>query len=296
MTQSPVHVGVELGGTKIVVGASASGAVLMHRQVIATGAPEPTLASVRRSVARLMEGHDVLAIGVASFGPVDLRPHSETYGQIMATPKPAWSGVDVLSSITVDGVATTIDTDVNAAVLAERRWGAASSDNVAYLTVGTGIGGAIWSGGGVIRGANHSEVGHLRVPRHPDDDFIGICPFHGVCLEGMASGTAMQERWGKPADDLGEETASALELEAWYLAHAVATLCAAVPVEQVIIGGGVSKMPGLHSAISSALPIASGGYPFVPFAENGPQILAPGLGDDAGVIGAIELGRIVASE
>ncbi|MEN8239352.1 MAG: ROK family protein, partial [Actinomycetota bacterium] len=169
------------------------------------------------------------------------------------------------------------------------------SENVAYYTVGTGIGGALWSAGGVLRGANHSEIGHVRVPRHPDDEFGGSCPFHGDCLEGMASGTAIRDRWGVPADAPGVNAVAMLDLEAWYLAHAVATMCAVIPVEQVIIGGGVAKMAGFHASVADALVSASGGYPAVPFASGGPAVLPPGLGDDAGVIGAIELARAIAA-
>ena len=293
MTQGAVHVGIELGGTKIVVGASDHTTELFYREVIATGDPDVTLVAVTESLDRVLDRHLVQAIGIAAFGPIDLRPESETYGRMLSTPKPGWSGVDILAEIAVDGVPTVIDTDVNAAMLAEHTWGPSASESAAYITVGTGIGGAVWSNGGVLRGANHSEIGHLRVPRHPDDEFSGSCPFHRDCLEGMASGTAVQERWGEAADALGATTAAALRFESWYLAHAIASLCAVIPVDQVIIGGGVSKIPGFHAAVSGMLPEASGGYPAVPFSSDGPLVLPPGLGDDAGVIGAIEIARTI---
>jgi len=293
MNETSVHVGVELGGTKVVVGASAEGPDLIYREVVPTTDPESTLAAVRRSIQFVMDGCRVLAIGIASFGPIDVRPGSSTYGVMLQTPKPGWTGTNVLAGITPSDLPTALDTDVAAAMLAEHMWGAGTSDNSAYFTVGTGIGAALWSDGGVLHGANHSEIGHVRVPRHPDDDFSGSCPFHGDCLEGMASGTAIRERWGTSAEALGSSAADALRFESWYLAHAIASLCAVVPVDQVIIGGGVSKMPGFHGVISGMLPEASGGYPPVPFAIGGPQVLPPGLGDDAGVIGAIELGRTI---
>lgn len=146
--------------------------------------------------------------------------------------------------------------------------------------------------GVVLHGANHPEIGHIRVPRHKDDHHMSSCPFHEDCLEGMASGTAVRERWGARAEDLSHPTVSATKLEAWYLARGIAGLCAIIPVELVIIGGGVSKFPGLHDEVARALEEASGAYPPVPFAEGGPTIVAPGLGDDAGVIGAIEFARI----
>lgn len=286
-----MYVGVELGGTKIVVGASAENPTLASRAVIETRDPVATFDAVRESIAIVADHNDVAGIGIASFGPIDLRIGSATYGTMMPTPKPGWSGVDVLAGLGVERVPSIIDTDVNAAMLAEQVWGVGARENVVYFTVGTGIGGSVWSGGGVLHGANHSEIGHIRVPRHPDDDFPGSCPFHGDCLEGMASGTAIQLRWGVSADSLGANDAAALELEAWYLAHAIACLCAVIPVEQVIIGGGVSKMAGFHASVSAVLPRASHGYPAVPFASGGPEVVAPGLGDDAGVVGAIELAR-----
>ena len=296
MNRSAVHVGVELGGTKVVVGASDIGSDLLHRDVTATVDPEATLAAVRELVDQVNDHHYIVSLGIASFGPIDLRPDSLTYGTMLATPKPEWSGVDILAGLAIPGVSSAIDTDVNAAMIAERVWGVGTSANTAYLTVGTGIGGAVWSGGGVLHGANHSEIGHVRVPRHPEDDFPGSCPFHGDCLEGMASGTAIRERWGEAADALTTARTTAIAFESWYLAHAVASLCSVIPLDQVIIGGGVSKMPGFHASISQILLQASGGYPAIPFASGGPQIVPPGLGDDAGVVGAIEIARAIPTE
>jgi fructokinase len=294
MNNTSVHVGVELGGTKVVVGASTAGSDLVYRSVVPTTDPESTLAAVRQSIEHVTNDHRVLAVGIASFGPIDIQPGSSTYGVMLPTPKPGWTGVNVLAGIAHHDVPSVLDTDVAAAMLAEHVWGAATSDNAAYFTVGTGIGAAIWSGGGVLHGANHSEIGHIRVPRNPEDVFPGSCPFHGDCLEGMASGTAIRERWGRSAEVLGNQERAALDLESWYLAHAIAGLCAVIPVEQVVIGGGVAKLPDFHERVSGMLSGASGGYPAVPFATGGPEILPPELGDDAGVIGAIELGRRLA--
>jgi len=294
MSEATFHVGVELGGTKAIVAASTGGRYLSAKRRIPTTAPEPTLAAIREAISEVSDGHVPHSLGIASFGPIDLRPSSRTFGELISTPKAGWSGTNVISSLSLrPEVAVNLDTDVNAAVLGERVWGAATSGNVAYVTVGTGIGGAIWSNGAIVRGANHSEIGHLRVPRHPDDSYTGSCRYHNDCLEGMASGTALEERWGKPAESLGDDMAPAVTIEAWYLAHGVASMSAVVPVSQVIVGGGVSKMPGLHEAVSAALPGVSNRYPPVPFAEGGPEILAPGLGDDSGVVGAIELARLL---
>lgn len=292
MTSKRVHVGVEFGGTKIVVGVSRGGAGLTSRTSLLTRDPDATFADLRTAIETLVDDQRLVGIGVAAFGPIDLRRESPTYGTMLATPKKDWSGIEVLGRIRRTWtVPIALDTDVNAAALGEHAWGSGTADSFVYLTVGTGVGGGIWSDGHVLRGANHSEIGHVRIPRHPQDSFEGSCPFHGDCLEGMASGTAMRQRWAVPAKELGPHFDDALEFESWYLAHGIAALCAVIPVQQVIIGGGVGKMEGLHAAVADRLGTASGRYPAVPFAEGGPQILGPGLGDNAGVVGAIELAR-----
>jgi len=294
MSEPTFHIGVELGGTKAIVAASTGGRELRARRRIPTTTPGPTLAAIRDAISEVSSGQVPEGIGIASFGPIDLRPSSRTFGQLISTPKAGWSGTNVITSLSLPpDIAVNLDTDVNAAVLGEHSWGTGTSRNVAYVTVGTGIGGGIWSNGAIVRGANHSEIGHLRVPRHPDDNHPGSCPYHGDCLEGMASGTALSERWGRPAESLGGEMTKAVAIEAWYLAHGIASVSAVIPVSQVIIGGGVSKMDGLHEAVSAVLPSVTDGYPPVPFAEGGPEILAPGLGDDSGVVGAIELARLL---
>lgn len=291
--QPHVDIGVELGGTKIVVGASPGGRELFDRIRIPTADPSSTLSAVRDAISSLAGDTPIAAIGIGSFGPLDLRRDSQTFGTILRTPKPGWSNVDVGAGILgVREVPVAISTDVAAALRAEHRWGAANTATAAYATVGTGLGVALWSHGRIIEGLNHSEIGHIRVPRHPTDTFAGLCPYHGDCLEGMASGPAIAARWGVPGESLGADTfAAALDLEGWYLAHGIAGMCAVVPVETVVLGGGVAHMAGLHDAVGAALVQASGLYPPIPFAEGGPRIVPPGLGDDAGVLGAIELAR-----
>ncbi len=293
-----VLVGVELGGTKMVVASSADGVVLDHRAELATTDPDSTLSAVREAVVSVADGRPVEAIGIASFGPLDLRESSERFGHLVDTPKPGWSGVDVVGGVMSDfDIPFMIDTDVNAAVIAETIHGAGRGfSHVAYLTVGTGVGGGIWSNGRVLHGANHPEIGHIRVPKHPEDHHVSSCPFHADCLEGMASGTAVRERWGRSAENLEHLAPSAVRLEAWYLARGVAGMCAVVPVDVVVIGGGISKLPDLHHEITKSLEDASGMYPPIPFAEGGPDIVEPELGDDAGVRGAIELAKNAMSE
>ena len=288
-----LDIGVELGGTKIVVGSSSGGRTLDGRTRIPTTEPEPTLAAIRAAITELSGSADVAAIGIGSFGPLDLRHGSVHFGSIVRTPKPGWSGIDVITGVMGDlDVPVAIDTDVAAALRSEHRWGAAGTATAAYATVGTGLGVALWSHGRIVDRLNHSEIGHIRVPRHRSDDFEGVCPYHGDCLEGMASGPAIEARWGAPGHMLeGETLMAARDLEAWYLAHGIAGMGAVVPVETVVLGGGVSHMEGLHAAVSVALPDAAGRYPPIPFAEGGPKVVPPDLGDDAGVLGAIDLAR-----
>lgn len=294
VANAQVDVGVELGGTKIVVGSSPGGRELSGRTRIETEDPESTLAAVRRAIEELAADAAISAIGIGSFGPLDLRADSSAFGTIVRTPKAGWSGVDVVRGIMGDSnIPVALDTDVGAALRAEHRWGAADTSTAAYATIGTGLGVALWSRGRIVEGLNHSEIGHIRVPRHETDTFAGVCPYHGDCLEGMASGPAIAARWGAPAHSLPPEFfESARDLEAWYLAHGIASMGAVVPVETVVLGGGVAHMKGLHAAVSDALDEASGLYPPIPFAEGGPRVVPPGLGDDAGVLGAIELARV----
>lgn len=287
-----VDVGIELGGTKVIVAASTHGVDLVDREQVETSEPIATFAAIRAAIASVSAGYPVRSMGIASFGPIDLRQRSPSRGTILSTPKPDWSDVNVLTGIAKGfGIPVGLDTDVNAAVRAEAVWGGHNESAIAYLTVGTGIGGGIWVDGTVVNGSNHPEIGHLRVSLHPEDDFAGSCRFHPDCLEGRASGTAIRARWGAPAEALGERSCDVIRLESWYLARGVAALCSVVPVEKVIVGGGVSHLDGLHASVADALEGASGGYPPIPFAFGGPVISAPTLGENAGVLGAIAVGR-----
>ncbi len=296
--RSEALVGIELGGTKIVVASSIDGSTLDRRVEFPTSEPVRTLREIRDAAMSVARQRPIEAIGIASFGPLDLRQSSDRFGHLFDTPKPGWSGVDVVGGIMSDiDVPSAVDTDVNAAVRAEATVGAGQNfSHVAYLTVGTGIGGGIWTDNRVLHGANHPEIGHIRVPRHPGDQHKSSCPFHRDCLEGMASGTAVRQRWGTSGESLGHLAPSATKLLAWYLASGISGLCTVVPVDIVVVGGGISKLPSIHDEIAAALQEASALYPPVPFAEGGPAIVPPALGDDAGVLGAIELAKGAKSE
>jgi fructokinase len=276
--------GIELGGTKTVVGIGTAAGELIEEIRYPTSGPEETLA---RAVDWLAARGNPARIGIAAFGPVGIVGGRPSYGKILATPKAGWEGFSIIDALATAFPAAelVLDTDVNAAALAEARIGAAAGlDDVAYITIGTGIGAGILSGGHLVHGALHPEFGHLKVPRRAGDDFAGVCPFHGDCLEGMASGPAIAQRWGKPADQLPAEH-PAWDLQAWYLAQGVLALLAIVSPSRVIVGGGVSQAEGLHDKINEKLLELAAGY-FPPLL-GGAYVVAPELGQEAGIRGAL---------
>lgn len=208
---------------------------------------------------------------------------------MLPTPKAHWSGFSITGHLreAFPGLEITLETDVNAACLAEARIGAAAGlDNVAYITIGTGIGAGVLCDGRLLHGALHPEFGHVLPPRKPGDDFEGTCPFHGTCLEGMASGPSIEKRWGRTGGELPTDH-PAWDTEAWYLAHGIQSLLAIAPPEKVIIGGGVSQVEGLHEKTEKLLLELAAGY--FPALKNSPYVVPPKLGQEAGIIGALML-------
>jgi fructokinase len=261
--------GIEAGGTKWVCAVGSGPEDAVDSVVFPTGAPDETIA---RAV-EFLGGFDLDAVGIGSFGPIDLRR-----GTITTTPKPGWSGTDLVSVFAAAfDVPIGFDTDVNAAALGEHRWGAAAGlDTFVYITVGTGIGGGAMVNGRLAHGLLHPEIGHMRVPHDRErDPFTGICPYHGDCFEGLASGEAMKARGQSP-----------IELEAEYLALGILNVISVLSPERVILGGGVMNEPGLLELIQRRLPELAAGY------FELPDLVAPGLGDRAGVLGALELARL----
>jgi fructokinase len=280
---------MELGGTKTLVAVGGSDGTLAEEFRFLTTTPQETL---RRAVEWFFEKGFPEAIGIAAFGPVRIDPKAADWGTMLATPKPGWSGFSIIAPLLTafPGAEITLETDVSAACLAESRIGAAAGlGNVAYITVGTGIGAGILCDGRLLQGALHPEFGHIRLPRRRGDDFAGICPFHGDCLEGMASGPAIEKRWGKPAHELPADH-PAWETEAWYLAHGIIGLLSISPPERVVIGGGVSQTEGLHEKTDTLVRELAGGY--FPAVNQAPYVVAPKLGQQAGIRGALMLTRL----
>jgi fructokinase len=278
--------GIELGGTKTVVAIGTESGRIIEEYRFPTTLPEETLAVATHWLAQRGKPE---RIGIAAFGPIGVVPGRENYGQVLATPKPGWAGFSLIGYLAkaFPAAKLTLDTDVNAAALAEAKIGAAIGlDDVVYITIGTGIGGGILSAGRLIHGALHPEFGHLKVPHQPGDDFAGVCPFHGDCLEGLASGPAIAARWGQPAHELPADH-PAWDTQAWYLAQGILALLAIVSPSRVIVGGGVSQAAGLHAKINAQLIELAAGY--FPPALVPDYVVPPALGQEAGICGAFLL-------
>lgn len=277
---------MELGGTKTVVAVGESDGTLIEEFRFPTTRPEETF---RTAVEWFSAKGTPTAMGVAAFGPVQINEKADNWGDMLPTPKPNWSGFSITKPLleAFPEIKLTLETDVNAACLAEAKIGAAMGlENVVYITIGTGIGAGILCDGRLVHGALHPEFGHLFTPLKDGDDFAGTCRFHGNCLEGMACGPAIEQRWGSAGGDLPEDH-EAWDTEAWYLAHGIQSLLAICPPERVVIGGGVSQAPGLHEKTEKLLVRLAAGY--FPALESLPYVVPPLLGQEAGIRGALML-------
>ena len=286
--------GIEAGGTKFVCVVGTGPDDIRAKARVPTTSPDETLDGVLRFFRAQAAQHGPLtAIGIGSFGPVDLNPASPRWGFITSTPKPGWASTDVAGPFRREfAVPVAFDTDVNAAALGEWRYGAAQGlDTFLYLTVGTGIGGGGLVGGRVMHGLVHPEMGHVRVPHDLSaDPFPGVCPFHGDCLEGLASGSAMAERWGQSADTLPVEH-PAWALEARYLALALQGFVCTLSPERIVMGGGVMDHSQLLPRVRRQLKALLNGYIQAPevLDDMDGYVVAPALGHQSGVIGALVL-------
>jgi len=262
---------------------------IVAREQIATEDPGLTLAAIEQVLGGWQAEHHFAALGIGSFGPLDLDPTSPEFGRMTSTPKPGWAGAPVLARLSqAAGVATSIDTDVNGAALAEMRWGSGRGmEDFAYITVGTGVGVGLIVNGQPTRGFAHCELGHIRVQRLPGDDWVGSCPFHGDCVEGLVSGPALRARTGRDPAELAPDD-PAWEAVAWSLAQLCHTIvCAAAPRAIAIGGGVVDSNAHLHARIEEMLEQSLNGYMQLP--TGAPYVRAPELGRNAGPLGAIAL-------
>lgn len=297
---SPYVGGIEAGGTKFVCAVGTGPDDVRAEARFPTTTPEETVA---RAVAFFREQEKIhgrpAAIGIASFGPLDPNPASPTFGYITSTPKPRWANIDLAGAIrSALGVPVGFDTDVNIAGLGEWRWGAAQGlSNFIYLTVGTGIGGGVLIDGKPVHGLVHPELGHILIPHdRAADPYEGFCPYHGDCLEGMAAGPAIGQRWGCPAVELPPDH-PAWDLEAHYLALALQMFICTLSPERIVLGGGVMEQMQLFPLVRRKVIACLNGYIQSPsiLSHIDDYIVPPGLGNRAGVLGAFAQAQQVAA-
>lgn len=271
---------LEAGGTKFRAAIFSDEITIVDQRWIPTTTPDETLGAVEAFFA----GHDgISALGIASFGPLVVDRSSSKFGAIAATPKPGWTDAPLLRRLAdTMGVPVDIQTDVEAAAVAEWRHGQGQGySRVGYVTVGTGIGAALAIDGVPFRGRSHTEMGHIPVKRHPDDTYAGRCPFHADCLEGMAAGPAIGERWNADPKTLAERD-DVWDMEAFYLAQLVRVYALTFAPDVVLFGGGVGTQAHLDDRIRKAAEVDLAGYAV----DGPPKVVTAGLGEDAGLIGA----------
>ncbi len=281
----PIYGLLEAGGTKFVLGVATGRDDIRATTRIPTTSPAETIGA---TLEWFSTQGQLTHIGIATFGPVGLDRSSSDWGHILETPKLGWSGTDLVGPVQKRfACPVAIDTDVNAVALAESIWGAGQGQHsVIYFTVGTGIGGGAVIGDRILQGQSHPEMGHIRVPRHRDDvNFSGVCPFHGDCLEGLASGPAIIARWGHSLSDL-PDTHPAHEIIAFYLAQASVTMQAIFEPGRIIFGGGVMHTPGLIERVRGQASQLAAGY----FRSKSEEVISgASLGVNAGLLGALSL-------
>jgi fructokinase len=288
---------IEAGGTKFVC-AVGTGPSDLETVQIPTTSPQDTIAAAV-TFLRIRAGGQLQAVGIASFGPIDLHAGSPTFGHITSTPKREWRNFDLAGTVRQAlGVPVGFDTDVNGAALGEARWGAGRGlSDFVYLTVGTGIGGGAVAGGRMVHGLIHPEMGHVRVPHDTArDPYAGVCPYHGDCLEGLASGPALEARWGRPAGELPPDH-PAWALEAHYLALGLANYVCILSPQRIVLGGGVMQQPHLFAPIRKELVRLLNGYIQAPeiLERTEEFIVPPLLGSRAGVLGGLVLAEQAAA-
>ncbi len=275
---------IEAGGTKFVCAVGDEKGNIVERIQIPTTVPEETIPRV----VEFFRKYQVDAIGIGSFGPIDVNQDSPTYGYITSTPKIGWENYPFVHALKDEfHVPVGFNTDVNGSALGEATFGAAKGlDSCLYITVGTGIGAGAIVKGQLLQGLSHPEMGHILVRRHPNDSYQGKCPYHQDCLEGLASGPAIEERWGAKGAELVERT-EVWDLEGYYLAQAIMQYILIVSPKKIILGGGVSQQEQVYTSIHKYLPELINGYVSLPDLSS--YIVRPGLEDDAGIVGALML-------
>ncbi|MBR6526922.1 MAG: ROK family protein [Lachnospiraceae bacterium] len=281
--------GLEARGSKMICAVGTEDGVLLDQTIIPTRGPKETM----EDVIAYFRDKEIEALGIASFGPVDIHKNSDTYGYILDTPKEAWQHFNLLGTIRdALQVPVELETDMNGACLGELTFGCAKGlDSVVYVSIGTGIGAGIAVNGQLLHGMIHPEAGHMLLRRHPRDGYEGSCPFHATCFEGLASGPAIEERWGRPAEEL-HNNATVWEMESHYIAQAMVNLILIMSPRVIILGGGVMKNEALFPMIRKRVKKILNGYLNTDEMEDLDKYIVPAsLKGNQGVMGCIELAR-----
>jgi len=278
---------LEAGGTKMVCAVGNEKGEIFERISIPTETPDITMPKI----VEYFQGKGIEALGIGCFGPIDLNRDSETYGYITTTPKLAWSNYNIVG-VLKDALRIPVgfDTDVNGSMLGEATWGCAQGLECSmYITIGTGIGAGIIANGKLLHGMLHPEAGHLLMRRYPDDTYEGKCPYHKTCLEGMAAGPAIEDRWGKKGVELTDRK-EVWEMEAYYIAQALVDYIMVLSPQKIILGGGVMHQEHMMPLVLKELKEQLGGYIQTKEIENlAEYIVLPSLDDNQGIMGALKL-------
>ncbi|SFG42593.1 ROK family protein [Oribacterium sp. WCC10] len=278
---------LEAGGTKMVLAIGDENGEILEQTSIPTVSPEETIPEI----IAWFKDKNIEALGIAAFGPIDLNRDSETYGSFTTTPKLKWADYNIVKAFRdALGVPVGFDTDVNGSLLGEVTYGQAKGlTDAVYITIGTGVGAGVMSNGKLVHGMLHPELGHIKLVPHPDDSYKGHCPYHGNCLEGMAAGPAIEERYGKKAIELKDDE-KVWDIEAYYIAQALSNIILMMSPQIIILGGGVMHQTQLFPLIRKKTAEMLNGYIKTKQMENLDHYIVPAsLNDNQGIMGCIKL-------
>ena len=281
---------LEAGGTKMVLAVGNENGEILDRISIPTETPVITVPKI----IAYFKNKNIEALGIGSFGPVDLDKESKTFGYITSTPKLAWANYDIVGEIKKElRIPVGFDTDVNAAALGEATWGSIKGlSSGIYITVGTGIGVGVYMNGSLLHGMLHPEAGHVLLSKHSSDTFEGVCPYHPNCMEGLASGPSIEKRWKEKAVALADRK-EVWELEAYYLAQGIANYILTLSPHKIVLGGGVMHQEQLFPLIRSQVVKLLNGYvKTAQIADIDNYIVPASLNDNQGIMGCIQLAKM----
>ncbi|MDF2944528.1 MAG: hypothetical protein K0S01_3386 [Herbinix sp.] len=281
---------LEAGGTKMVLAVGNENGEILEQISIPTETPSVTVSKI----VDYFKDKNIVALGIGSFGPIDLDRISKTYGFITSTPKLAWRNYDIVGNIKNElQIPIGFDTDVNASALGEATWGSIKGlSSGIYITIGTGVGVGVYMNGELLHGMLHPEAGHILLSKHPKDNFEGVCPYHPNCLEGLASGPSIEKRWNQKAYELKDQT-EVWEMEAFYIAQGIVNYILTLAPHKIVLGGGVMHQEQLFPSIRKQVTELMNGYVNTPQMEDLDNYIVPAsLQDNQGIMGCIQLAKL----